>query len=242
LLPQDTISNLSSGGIYAAAASLAILLSLFTTAFNYAAEPFFFAHKEREDARNVYADVALAFTIIGSIMMLFILGYIDLFQLLLGKNFRQGLEVVPILLVSFLLLGIYYNVSAWYKLADKTLWGAWIAGTGTVITIVMSFILIPRLGVIGSAWTALGCYLFMVVSCYLLGQKYYPIPYKIGRMFGWMAGAVILYFLMEWLRGFYEGQLVIVLVVNSLLICVYMFMVYNLEKSLLRQATGKKKE
>jgi len=121
LLPADLDTNLSSGGIYAAAASLAILLSLFTTAFNYAAEPFFFAHKEREDARTVYADVALAFTIIGSLMMLMILAYIDLFQLLLGENFREGLVVVPILLVSFLLLGIYYNVSIWYKLADKTI-------------------------------------------------------------------------------------------------------------------------
>ncbi len=240
LLPGDTITNLAHGGIYTAAASLAILLSLFTTAFNYAAEPFFFAHKDREDARPVYADVALAFTIIGSLMMLMILAYIDLFQLLLGKDFRQGLEVVPILLVSFLLLGIYYNVSVWYKLADKTIFGAWIAGIGTVITVGLSFVLIPAMGVIGSAWTALACYIFMVVTAYLLGQKYYPIPYKVGRMAGWIAGAMILYFLMEWLRGFYDEQLVVILSVNSILVCLYVYLLYRMEGHLLRNALRKK--
>jgi len=239
LLPADTITNLSSGGIYAAAASLAILLSLFTTAFNYAAEPFFFAHKDRDDARTVYADVALAFTIIGSLMMLTILAYIDLFQLLLGKDFRQGLEVVPILLVSFLLLGIYYNVSVWYKLADRTIFGAWIAGIGTLITIALSFVLIPRMGIIGSAWTALACYLFMVIVAFLLGQKYYPIPYKIFRMAGWIGMALGVYFLMEWLRGFYEGQVVVVLLVNTLLMGGYVFIIYLFEKPLLLQARGR---
>lgn len=240
LLPGDTESNLSDGGIYAAAASLAILMSLFTTAFNYAAEPFFFAHKDREDARSVYADVALAFTIIGSLMMLLILGYIDLFQLIIGKDFRQGLNVVPILLLSFLLLGIYYNVSAWYKLADKTIIGAWIAIGGTVITILLSYLLIPRLGVIGSAWTALACYTWMVVSCYLLGQRFYPVPYRILRMFGWIFGALICYFLMEALRNLYEDKLAIILFVNSLIILTYAAMIFVFEKRLLYQAKDRK--
>jgi O-antigen/teichoic acid export membrane protein len=90
LLPNDLKQNLAEGGKYAAAASLAILLNLFTIAFNFAAEPFFFTHKEREDSRQVYADVALVFTIVGSVMMLVILGYMDLIQFLLGKNFRPG--------------------------------------------------------------------------------------------------------------------------------------------------------
>jgi O-antigen/teichoic acid export membrane protein len=225
--------------MYAAAASLAILMTLFTTAFNYAAEPFFFAHKEKENARQVYADVALAFTLVGSFMLLFILAYIDLFQLIIGKDFRQGLEVVPILLLAYLLLGIYYNVCAWYKLADMTQWGAWIAGTGTIITIVLSFVLVPRMGVIGSAWTALACYLFMVIAAYLLGQKFYPIPYKMRRITGWIIAAMLMYFLMEWLRGFYEDQLVLILIVNSILIGIYLYLIYRLEGQLLRNAIGK---
>lgn len=236
LLPADTITNLSDGGVYAAAASLAILMTLFTTAFNYAAEPFFFAHKDKENSRQVYADVALAFTLVGSFMLLFILAYIDLFQLIIGKDFRQGLEVVPILLLAYLLLGIYYNVCAWYKIADMTQWGAWIAGSGTIITVVLSFVLIPRMGVIGSAWTALACYLFMVLAAYLLGQKYYPIPYNMWRMAGWVVVAMLMYFLMEWLRGFYDDQIMVVLLVNTVIVSLYLFLIYRFEKPLLMNA------
>ena len=208
-------------------------------AFNYAAEPFFFAHKEREDARQVYADVALAFTIVGAVMMLCILAYIDLVQLLLGKNFREGLSVVPILLVSYLLLGIYYNFSTWYKLADKTLFGALIAGIGAVLTIILNIILIQKFEVVGSAWAAFICYLFMCVASYLQGQKYFPIPYKIFRMCGWIVGALIVYVVMEWLRRFYEGQIVMILLVNTILVLTYIFLIFIFEKSLVRQARGR---
>jgi O-antigen/teichoic acid export membrane protein len=182
----------------------------------------------------------LAFTIAGSVIMLMLLAYIDVFQYLLGSNFRQGLNVVPILLVSFLLLGIYYNFSAWYKLADQTFIGASIAIAGSVITIALNIILIPLLGVIGSAWAALACYLLMCIFSYIQGQKYFPIPYKIGRMIGWMAGALLIYFLMEWLRGFYEGHFAVVLLVNTVLVAGYMFFIYRLEGSLLKQVKSEK--
>jgi len=235
LLPNTLEENLSDGGVFAAAASIAILLNLFTVAFNYAAEPFFFAHKDREDARQVYADVTLAFTIVGSLMMLCLLAYIDLVQLLLGKNFREGLQVVPVLLVSFLLLGIYYNFSTWYKLADKTIYGALIAGVGAIVTIALNILLIPKYDVIGSAWAALICYFLMCLASYVQGQKYFPIPYKVGRMAGWMVGALLFYFLMEWLRQFYEGNLVIILAVNTVLVGLYLLLIYSFEKSLLKQ-------
>ncbi len=239
LLPHTLNENLSDGGVFAAAVSLAILLNLFTVAFNYAAEPFFFAHKDREDARQVYADVALAFTIVGAIMMLCILAYMDLVQLLLGRNFREGLKVVPILLVSFLLLGIYYNFSTWYKLADKTIYGAWIAGIGAVITIILNILLIQRFEVIGSAWAAFVCYLFMCVASYVQGQKYFPIPYKVLRMIGWIAGALIVYFIMEWLRTFFASQLNVILLANTSLVAAYILLIFIFEKSLVQQALGK---
>jgi len=239
LLPNTLDQNLSEGGVFAAAASLAILLNLFTVAFNYAAEPFFFAHKDREDARQVYADVALAFTLVGAVMMLCILAYIDLVQLLLGKNFREGLQVVPILLVAYLLLGIYYNFSTWYKLADKTIVGALIAGIGAVLTIVLNIILIKKFEVIGSAWAALICYLFMCVASYLQGQKYFPIPYRIFRMTAWIAGALLVFMLMEWLRQFYEGKIAVVLFVNTILVLAYVGCIFIFEKTLVNQARGK---
>ena len=241
LLPNTLEQNLSDGGVFAAAASLAILLNLFTIAFNYAAEPFFFAHKDRDDARQVYADVSLSFTIVGSIMMLGILAYMDVVQLLLGKNFREGLHVVPVLLVSFLVLGIYYNFSTWYKLADKTIYGALIAGIGAIVTIGLNILLIPKYEVMGSALASLICYFLMCVASYVQGQKYFRIPYKVGRMFGWIIAALLFYFLMEWLRRLYEDNLVIILSVNTLLICIYVYMIYRFEGNLARNIMGRNK-
>ncbi len=239
ILPNDVVTNLSDGGVYAAAASLALLLNLFTIAFNYAAEPFFFAHKDRADSKQIYADVALAFTLVGSTMMLFILAYMDLFQFILGSNFRAGLDVVPILLVAYLLLGIYYNFSAWYKLADKTTFGAWIAICGAIITVVGNILLIQSMEVVGSAWSALACYAFMCVASYYLGQKYFPIPYKVGRMISWIGGAVLVYFLMEAIRGLCDDRIALILIVNSGLVLVYILLVFKVEKPLLRQMAGR---
>lgn len=236
-LPNSVTENLSEGAVFAAAASIAILLNLFTVAFNYAAEPFFFAHQHKENARQVYADVALAFTIIGAVMMLGILSYIDVIQLLLGKSYRAGLSVVPILLLSYLLLGIYYNFSTWYKLADKTLYGALIAGIGSVLTIGLNYLAIKTFdfGVVGSAWAALICYLFMCVASYMQGQKYFPIPYKILKMTGWILGALIIYFAMSWLRQFYERNVMVILSVNTILFATYLFLIYTIEKPLVKQ-------
>lgn len=235
LLPHDLTQNLAEGGIYSAAASLALLLNLFTVAFNYAAEPFFFAHQHREDARSVYADVALAFTLVGALMMLAILAYLDVVQLLLGRNFRQGLHVVPVLLLSYLLLGIYYNVSAWYKLADKTLMGAWIAVTGSLITIAGNIVLIPLIGVAGSAWAALACYLFMTVAAIWQGRVHYPIPYPVVRMSAWIIGALGLFGVMQALRPLLGENLIGIIAVNTLLIILYLLAVWRFERELLRQ-------
>ncbi|HEX5112501.1 MAG TPA: oligosaccharide flippase family protein [Saprospiraceae bacterium] len=240
ILPNDLTTNLAEGGVYTAAASIAILLNLFTIAFNFAAEPFFFAHKEREDARQIYADVALVFTIVGSVMMLVILAYIDLVQLLLGKNFRSGLQVVPVLLLSYLLLGIYYNFSAWYKLTDKTLWGAWIAIGGAVITIVGNILLIPKWGVMGSAWAALACYVFMCITSYMQGQRHFPIPYKLVPIMGWMIGAIGFYLLMEWFRRLMGEHLVLNLLINTILVLAYGLLIYKFEKKMILQLVRKK--
>jgi O-antigen/teichoic acid export membrane protein len=231
ILPDDLTTNLSTGGVYAAAAALAILLNLFTIAFNYAAEPFFFAHMDKENAKQMYADVALLFTLAGSVIMLFILGYMDLIQLLLGKNFRAGLAVVPVLLVSYLLLGIYYNVSTWYKLTDKTRLGAWIAVAGTLVTIGGNILLIPVLGVMGSAMSALACYLLMCILSYLQGQKYFPIPYNISRMALWIGMALFIYYLMNLIQTFLNERLPVILVANTLLIAIYLLLVFRFEKS-----------
>jgi O-antigen/teichoic acid export membrane protein len=168
-------------------------------------------------------------------MMLAILAYIDVVQLLLGRNFRQGLHVVPVLLLAYLLLGIYYNVSAWYKLADKTLMGAWIAVTGALITIVGNIVLIPLIGVAGSAWAALACYLFMTVAAVWQGRRHYPIPYALGRMTGWILGALALFLLMQLIRPWLAGSVWLITGINTILLLLYLAAAWRIERNLFRQ-------
>ena len=234
ILPNSLTENLSAGGVYAAATRIAILMSLFITAFNYAAEPFFFQNAHEKDAKTIYADVAKAFAIAGSILFLVVLLYLDLIQLLLDASFRDGIGVVPILLMAFFFLGLYYNFSIWYKVTDKTRYGAMISGVGAVITIVLNILLIRSMEVVGSAWAALVCYAFMALACYFLGRKHFPIPYAIGRMLLIIGAALGIYLLSEALRPLANGQVPTILVMNSGLILVFVYGLWLVERKWLR--------
>ncbi|MEE9437705.1 MAG: polysaccharide biosynthesis C-terminal domain-containing protein [Saprospiraceae bacterium] len=200
-LGDNIIENLASVGIYAAAAKLAILLNLFTTAFNYAAEPFFFKNADKKDSIKVYGKVALAFTIVACIVSLGLIFYIDLIILIIGEGYRSGVYVVPILLFAYIFLGLYYNVSIWYKLKDKTYIGAMISFVGMSITILMSIMLLPHIGAIGSAWAALLCYIVMVVLGYLIGQKYYPVDYPVVKILTYIATTALVSGLALYIRS-----------------------------------------
>ncbi len=233
ILPDSLIENLSAGGIYAAATRIAILMSLFTTAFNYAAEPFFFQHAKAEGARQIYADVAKGFTIAGCVLIAMILLYIDVVELILGESYRSGLSIVPILLLGFLFLGLYYNVSVWYKVTDRTNFGALISGTGAIITIVLNIILIREFEVVGSAWAALACYTFMIVACYVIGQKYYPVPYDLMRIAIPIIGVFLIYWIGLQLRDFFGDALWKTLLVNTTLLIGYVVFLYKMERDLI---------
>ncbi len=218
-------------GIYSANYKLAILISLFTQAFRYGAEPFFFRNKNDKNAKILYALVAkyfLVFTLIGFLVVTL---YLDLFKYLIGKDFREGLKIVPIVLVANVLAGLYYNFSVWYKLIDKTQWGAYISVGGALITIALNIWWIPILGYVGSAWATLICYAFMTGVCYLLGQKYYPIPYAIWRMSLYLIVAVGVYLLSEWIS---PTGLMATLGVNTLLLLLYLSFIYTQEEKSLR--------
>jgi O-antigen/teichoic acid export membrane protein len=234
ILPNSLIENLAAGGIYAAATRIAILMSLFITAFNYAAEPFFFQHAKSEGARQTYADVAKAFSIAASILMAVILLYIDGVQLLLGESYRGAMHVVPILLLGFLFLGLYYNVSVWYKITDKTHFGALISTGGAVLTIVLNILLIKRMNVEGSAWSALACYTFMTIACYWLGKKYYPVPYDLKRIALPIAGALLIYWVGTLIRRVSGDELWVVLSINTVLLIAFVRVLYKMEGPLIR--------
>jgi O-antigen/teichoic acid export membrane protein len=194
LLPYDLQTNMKMLGIYSACYKLSILMSLFIQAFRYAAEPFFFAYSGNNDARTVYANVLKFFVIFCVFIFLLVTLFIDFFKYFVGEEFRGGLEVVPILLLANLFLGIYVNLSIWYKLTDRTLMGAFVSLAGAALTIVLNIWWIPEFGYVGSAWATLACYASMAVVSYLLGRHYYPVAYDVKRVLAYITLGIGLYY------------------------------------------------
>ncbi len=195
----DVQEGLRATGIYGANYKLSILMSLFIQAFRYAAEPFFFNHAKDNDKRHIYATVMNYFTLVCLALFLTVTLYIDVFKHFINNRYWEGLHVVPILLIANMFLGMYYNFSIWYKLSDNTNKGAIISTTGAVITILANIILVPLLGYTGSAWATLICYISMAIICYAVGAKYYPIPYQIRRLLGYIGLALALFLLSTYL-------------------------------------------
>jgi O-antigen/teichoic acid export membrane protein len=169
-------------GIYGAVYKLSILMTLFIQAYRYAAEPFFFSESVKKDAKRTYAVTMKFFVFAGSLIFLGIMLYLDIIKYFIGPDYHSGLNIVPILLLANLFLGIYYNLSIWYKLTDKTLLGSTIAIGGAVITIIFNILLIPVLGFTGSAWTTLLAYFSMTVAAYFMGRRYYPVNYDLKKL------------------------------------------------------------
>lgn len=230
LASDDLVDNRKMAGIYSAAAKLAVLMNLFTQAFNYAAEPFFFRHADREDAKVVYAQVAQAFTLVGSLAFLGIMLYLDLIQYFLGKDFRSGLGVAPILLIAYLFLGLFYNFSIWYKITDRTMIGGYIAAGGSAITLSINFLFIPMIGYFAPAWAALACYAFMATTSYLIGRRHYPVNYPIGRMAAYLLMAIAIYFLSLGLDYWLALNPAFKLCLNTLLLLIYLTVVYFMDR------------
>lgn len=184
-------------GIYGACYKISIVMSLFIQAFKFAAEPFFFSKMKSQDAKQTYSSVMIVFTIFLLTIFLGVIAYMDLFQYFVSEEYRVGLNVVPILLLANFCLGIYYNLSIWYKVSDKTIYGAYISGIGAAITLVLNFILVPRFGYLGAAYTTLICYASIMIICWVIGQKFYPVKYPIKRFLLYVILALGLYFVMK---------------------------------------------
>ncbi len=195
----DVQEGLRATGIYGANYKLSILMSLFIQAFRYAAEPFFFNHAKQNDKRHIYATVMNYFTLVCLALFLTVSLYIDVFKHFINNRYWEGLHVVPVLLIANMFLGMYYNFSIWYKLSDNTNKGAIISTIGAVITILANIILVPLLGYTGSAWATLICYTSMAIICYFMGTKYYPIPYQVRRLLGYIGLALALFLISKYL-------------------------------------------
>lgn len=202
LEPQmGTRAALAQVGIYGAVYKLAVLITLFTQAFRYAAEPFFFAQDYEGNDRKVYADVMKWYTIVVTTIFLMVMLYLDLFKILIrNSEYWVGLSIVPILLFANIFLGWIYNLSVWYKLTHRTIFGAGLAIFGAIITIGMNMYLIPQIGYTGAAWTTFSAYGIMALASYLLGNHYFPIPYNVIKILGYSILAFGLWYFSTWMQ------------------------------------------
>ena len=200
LLPAD-ISSLHVG-IYGACAKLAIFLSIFIQAFRLGAEPFFFSHAKNANARQTYARIMTFFIIaIAAIFIALVVNIEFLKYFIKGKDDTQkaiywsGLDVVPVLLFGYVCLGVYINLSVWYKLSDQTRFGLYISAVGAILTLVLNLIFIPKYSYMAAAWVSLIAYSTMMVVSYILGQRNYPIPYDVKKNLLYLLGAALIVFL-----------------------------------------------
>jgi O-antigen/teichoic acid export membrane protein len=182
LVPSDIAAN--EVGVYAACYKLGVFMTLFATAFRLGIEPFFFNHANKANAKNTYATITKYYAICGSAILLVVVVYIDFFKTLLIKNeaYWVALSIVPIILLANLCLGIYHNLSVWYKVTDRTKYGAYISVIGAGITLGLNFILIPKISYMGAAVATLAAYGGMMFLSYFLGRKYYRVPYDVKRI------------------------------------------------------------
>ncbi len=214
-------------GVYGANYKLAVLMTLFIQMFRYAAEPFFFAQAKEANAKQVYADVMKYFVIFGLLIFLGVMLYIDIFKYFIGPEHWGGLTIVPVVLMANLFLGMFYNLSVWYKLNDLTKYGAIIALSGSIITIVINILLVPKMSYMGAAIGHFFCYFFMLVFSYFLGKKYYPIKYDLKRIAMYFAIALSLFFISYYLN---IESFVLQMVVSTFFIGFFLGIVYLKER------------
>lgn len=182
LVYPDPEKALSELGIYGACFKIAMVMMMFTYAFRFAYEPYVFAKHGSKDSKESYADAMKYYIITSLLIFLGITFYVDIFQFILSSEYRIGLDIIPIVLITYLIQGIAYNLSLWYKLTDKTYWGAILSFIAFILTLAINILLIPRYSYWACAYASLISYLVMTILSYIFGQKYYPIKYPIKNI------------------------------------------------------------
>jgi O-antigen/teichoic acid export membrane protein len=227
-LPVSPTAAEQQVGIYNACYKLAILITLFIQAFRLGAEPFFFKQSEGQNPHKVYARVMKFFVIVVTTMFLLVSLFLPIWKYFIGPKYWSGLTVVPILLLANIFLGIYYNLSIWYKLKHRTMSGAYITLAGTAITIFINYIFIPTYGYTACAWATFLCYFTMMVSCYIWGQKEYRIPYAWRKLSAYIIIVVLLFFIHRLFNHFIPGFVASV-ISGAILILLYLAFILNIE-------------
>ena len=213
-------------GIYSASYKLAMLIAILLQAYRYAAEPFFFSQMKNQDRNKIYSQIMNVFIAFVCGIFLLVTLNIDIFKYFIqNETYWVGLQVVPILLMANIFLGIYYNQSIWFKLSGKTKFGAYIALFGASLTVLLNILYIPKFGYMACAWATLLVYFTQMVISYILGQRYYPIPYNLKKFIFYISLALALFFLSPYVKV--DNFTVNLFIQNSLLLMFVLTAVYT---------------
>lgn len=184
-------------GIYGACVKIAMIMAMITQAFRYAYEPFVFGKQNEGDNRATYAKAMKYFIIFTLLAFLLVMGYIEVLKYIIAPGYWEGLRVVPIVMAAEIMMGIYFNLSFWYKLIDKTVWGAWFSGAGCAVLLAVNILFIPRFGYMACAWAGCAGYGVAMLASYFVGQKYYPIRYPLRSIAVYVGLAALFYAVMQ---------------------------------------------
>ena len=229
-------------GIYGACYKIGIMMYLFIQAFRYAAEPFYFSKQKDKDAKDVYANIMKYFVMVCLVAFLGIVLYLDVVKYFIrNEAYYVGLEIVPILLLAYVFWGVYYNLSFWYKLTNKTYFGAVISAVGALITIGLNFLLVPIMGYMGAAWATLVCYIIMAIISYFFGQKYYPVKFPLIRIGFYFLVALGIYLLAEYVNVNDWASRPVKYAIHTVFFLSFLAVIYFTEKPKIRAVFNKKR-
>lgn len=214
-------------GIYGGCVKIAMIMAMITQAFRYAYEPIVFAKSKDKDKKEYYASAMKYFVIFTLFAFLCVIGYMPLLEKILGSGYREGMRVVPIVMAAEIMMGIYFNLSFWYKLIDKTIYGAWFSIAGCIVLVAVNIIFIPQYSYMACAWGGVAGYGTAMVLSYIVGQKKYPINYEVGRIVVYVAMTVFIYTLME--KTAELPNVILQLLANTVLIILYLAYVVRLD-------------
>lgn len=212
-------------GIYGAASKIAMIMAMITQAFRYAYEPFVFGKAKDKDSCDTYAAAMKYFLIFTLLAFLVVMGYIDVLRHIIGRDYWDGLRVVPIVMAAEILMGVYFNLSFWYKLIDRTIWGAWFSGIGCVVLIAVNVIFVPQYGYMACAWAGFAGYGTAMILSYFVGQKYYPINYPL-KSIGVYVAITLLFFVVMHLAEVYVPNMALRLAINTA--CIVLFVAHTI--------------
>ena len=227
LVYPDSQKGIELLGIYGGCVKIAMIMAMITQAFRYAYEPIVFAKSKDGDKKEYYSVAMKYFLIFTLLAFLCVVAYMPILERILGEGYREGMSVVPIVMAAEIMMGVYFNLSFWYKLIDKTIYGAWFSAAGCSVLLAVNYFFIPEYSYMACAWGGVAGYGTAMLLSYFIGQKKYPIDYKVGRLLFYVAVTAVLYAVMHFVT---EGMGDILrMAINTVLILIYAGIVWKLD-------------